>query len=571
MNEENNQRYCRQTQTSPLNRYLRKGRREESDLEVGVSTATQTSSALDSLLIGFRPIPSRNLIKIFASSYQTPDDLIVNYITDLYMKLAKELHNDAILGQKLQMALTLFYRILEKILLMEKRNYNDKEMTLILRKEMFYKCLFACVFEILIFSYDSEKTFPWVIRVLDLSAFNFYKVIELVIRAEGSLSRQQVMHLNKIEESILESQAWATNSPLWYLYKENGYALKRHLSNKTDSVELFLRKVQNLAYAKLKNFSCHLRINEILFDKILSTFRFVLTNHTTIMMDRHIDQIIMCIVYAIAKATGQNISFQRILTIYKMQSPSNINIYRKVPLTKRSFNQLTSIETSIDEPLEKRTKTGQRFPFSFTRSDYKDSREERRYVKKTATDRKNTVDINNNNNNHNHDNNNNYDDGDNDVDGNGCENDDDTDNNNNENWISSKRRRFSAFKMVNRSHLLHNANKETVERTLTQLSTNSTVQIVYRQGANKDREYGDIIQFYNSVFVCLVKDFVLKIAKLYKKEMEEKEREDRNEKKTRLTGIHSTNYPRKYGDFRVSVHSFKPSAVCIGATLPGTK
>lgn len=476
------------------------------------------------------------------------------------MKLAKELHNDAILGQKLQMALTLFYRILEKILLMEKRNYNDKEMTLILRKEMFYKCLFACVFEILIFSYDSEKTFPWVIRVLDLSAFNFYKVIELVIRAEGSLSRQQVAHLNKIEESILENQAWASNSPFWRYYKANGYELKRHLFNKTDSVELFLRKVQNLAYTKLKNFSCHLRINEMLFDKILSTFRFILINHTIIMMDRHIDQIIMCTIYALAKATRQNISFQSILTVYKMQSSSKVYVYRRVPLIKRSFNQLTLIETSIDEPLEKRMKIGRYVPLTVNYEEGETLRNEndKEFISKT-TNSNSIVDINNNSNIYNDDNGNNCNIEDND-DEDGDNNDDDDDCNNNENYISFKRRRLSAFKPVNKRHLLRNANKEPVERTLTQLSTNPTVQIVYRQGANKDREYGDIIQFYNSVFVSLVKDFVLKIAYEYKKEL--KERNDRNneniENKLKPTNTHFTNYPREYGDSRVSVHLFKP-------------
>lgn len=477
------------------------------------------------------------------------------------MKLAKELHNDAILGQKLQMALTLFYRILEKILLMEKRNYNDKEMTLILRKEMFYKCLFACVFEILIFSYDSEKTFPWVIRVLDLSAFNFYKVIELVIRAEGSLSRQQVAHLNKIEESILENQAWASNSPFWRYYKENGYELKRHLSNKTDSVELFLRKVQNLAYTKLKNFSCHLRINEMLFDKILSTFRFILINHTIIMMDRHIDQIIMCTIYALAKATAQNISFQSILSVYKMQSSSKVYVYRKVPLIKRSFNQMTLMETSIDEPLAKRMKIGLNLPFSISPLENKKSRKEtdREYVCKT-TRSNNIVDINNNSNIYNDDNGNNcnVEDNEDDDDNN---NNDDEDCSNNENFMSFKKQRFSAFKPVNKRHLLRNINKETVERTLTQLSTNPTVQIVYRQGANKDREYGDIIQFYNSVFVSLVKDFVLKIAQVYKREVE-KNTQGNNEnienKQISSANTHFTNYPRRYCDSRVSVHLFKP-------------
>ena len=38
--------------------------------------------------------------------------------------------------------------------------------------------------------------FPWVIHIFQIQAFYFYKVIELVIRAEEGLSRDVVKHLS---------------------------------------------------------------------------------------------------------------------------------------------------------------------------------------------------------------------------------------------------------------------------------------------------------------------------------------------------------------------------------------
>jgi hypothetical protein len=40
-------------------------------------------------------------------------------------------------------------------------------------------------------------------------------VIEVIIRHEEGLARDVVKHLQRIEEQILESRAWAASSPLW--------------------------------------------------------------------------------------------------------------------------------------------------------------------------------------------------------------------------------------------------------------------------------------------------------------------------------------------------------------------
>ncbi len=42
------------------------------------------------------------------------------------------------------------------------------------------------------------RTFPWIVDIYNLSPFYFYKVIELLIRAEEGLSRDVVKHLNHV-------------------------------------------------------------------------------------------------------------------------------------------------------------------------------------------------------------------------------------------------------------------------------------------------------------------------------------------------------------------------------------
>uniref|UniRef100_A0A0L8H0F6 Retinoblastoma-associated protein A-box domain-containing protein n=1 Tax=Octopus bimaculoides TaxID=37653 RepID=A0A0L8H0F6_OCTBM len=125
---------------------------------------------------------------------------------------------------RLQLAESLYFKTLESIAVDEKKRFSvkdgNKDLTVVLEHDIFQRSLFACCLEIVIFSYNSQRTFPWIAEIFELSPCHFYRVIEMVIRAEEGLSRDVVKHLNLIEESILESYAWKSTSPLWDAIRE---------------------------------------------------------------------------------------------------------------------------------------------------------------------------------------------------------------------------------------------------------------------------------------------------------------------------------------------------------------
>ncbi len=55
------------------------------------------------------------------------------------------------------------------------------------------------------------RTFPWIVDIFNLSPYYFYKVIEVLIRAEDGLSRDVVKHLNHVSNSLLHF--------VWYIYR----------------------------------------------------------------------------------------------------------------------------------------------------------------------------------------------------------------------------------------------------------------------------------------------------------------------------------------------------------------
>ncbi|XP_071959151.1 retinoblastoma-like protein 1 isoform X2 [Antedon mediterranea] len=190
-----------------------------------VSTATQSVSRLQALLTGLGKCPTDTLKAIFAECTTNPTQSITERIKQMGELFctkfveSSEVHAGSHVDfakMRLKLAETLYYKVMESIMTEEKKRLQGKKnLGSLLEHDIFHTSLFACCLEIVIFSYNSQRTFPWIIDIFDIPAFHFYKVIELILRAEDGLSRDVVKHLNTVEEAVLQECAWKSNSPLW--------------------------------------------------------------------------------------------------------------------------------------------------------------------------------------------------------------------------------------------------------------------------------------------------------------------------------------------------------------------
>ncbi|ELT96854.1 hypothetical protein CAPTEDRAFT_120947 [Capitella teleta] len=189
-----------------------------------VSTATQSVSRLQSLLSGRKTSPSECLLEIFKLCSRNPHEDIMARVKEMGETFCERYaqpsddhpgsHVD-FAKKRLQLGESLYFKALENVMKNEmKRKQN------LLEQDIFHRSLFASCLEIVIFSYNSQRAFPWIIDVFNLDPYHFYKVIEVLVRAEEGLSRDVVKHMNHIEELILDSLAWKDGSMLWDAIKQ---------------------------------------------------------------------------------------------------------------------------------------------------------------------------------------------------------------------------------------------------------------------------------------------------------------------------------------------------------------
>uniref|UniRef100_A0A663MDQ0 RB transcriptional corepressor like 2 n=1 Tax=Athene cunicularia TaxID=194338 RepID=A0A663MDQ0_ATHCN len=104
---------------------------------------------------------------------------------------------------------------------------------------------------------------------------------------------------------------------------------------KMGSLALFFRKVYHLASVRLRDLCVKLDISDELRKKIWTCFEYSLVHCPEIMMDRHLDQLLMCAIYVMAKVTKEDRSFQNIMRCYRTQPQAKSHVYRSVLIRGR--------------------------------------------------------------------------------------------------------------------------------------------------------------------------------------------------------------------------------------------
>ncbi|KAL5793547.1 hypothetical protein ACOSP7_002141 [Xanthoceras sorbifolium] len=93
------------------------------------------------------------------------------------------------------------------------------------------------------------------------------------------------------------------------------------------AVNVFFEKIAKLAAFRISNMSERMKLPQQIRERIYLLFQQILTQKTYLFFNRHIDQIILCCFYAIAKASHLDLTFKEIKTNYINQSQCRSQVF----------------------------------------------------------------------------------------------------------------------------------------------------------------------------------------------------------------------------------------------------
>lgn len=221
--------------------------------------------------------------------------------------------------ERFQYAEALYYRLLESIIKSEVKNHGRFDV--FIKDDVFNQALIVLCLEIVLFAFSLHNELTMLLDCFKLEPFHFYKLIEVAIRNNKDYFTNDIIkHLKAIEEQCLDSLAWTSGSVLWEMIKEHKGKLPTNQevdlplnggsqgsspsSQPPKSLRLFFRKFYQLAHLRLKDLCKNLQFAnnpENLLQMIWTLFEHAVIEHTGLMKDRHVDQILMCCVYVLCK------------------------------------------------------------------------------------------------------------------------------------------------------------------------------------------------------------------------------------------------------------------------------
>ncbi|XP_028277176.1 retinoblastoma-associated protein [Parambassis ranga] len=319
--------------------------------------------------------------------------------------------------QRFTLGVGLYYKVMEAMLKSEEKRLSVQNFSKLLNHSTFHTSLLACALEVVMATYgessfknggynhgggeaaETNVCFPWILNVFNLAAFDFYKVIESFIKAEPTLNKDIVKHLETCENLIMERIAWKTASPLFELLKQehegvaaeqvdpqanfsqplqhNHTAADLYLSPmrpglralppeptatpspqastqpasqaagqaprqpKSNSLSLFYKKLYRLAYTRLKLLCSYLLSAHPELEAVIWTlFQHTLQHEYELMKDRHLDQLMMSAMYAICKVKSVDLRFKTIVTAYKNMPNTNQETFKHVLITDSHYDSI---------------------------------------------------------------------------------------------------------------------------------------------------------------------------------------------------------------------------------------
>lgn len=292
---------------------------------------------------------------------------LVRSVKEALLVLLRREDQSADQRERVDMVGKLFYLMLERLLAAENaRLGKDREgFSTLLRNEQFHRSLLWCAAELVFTALRCQVDsvlFPQSLAVVGVTGYDLIKVIESLVRHVPDLSPAMVGRISRVEEQLLETNLWQSSQELWTYLDERGVrqALKEWLSPDGGSsvsgvsalvaaspapkvsalgpqtpikggtaflrygIKLCFKKALALCSQRAGELCVLLGMHELLQAQVEKTLAYCLVE-TTLCRDRHIDTLLLCAIYAVARVYAkcaeqgglQEITFKEVIDHYR--------------------------------------------------------------------------------------------------------------------------------------------------------------------------------------------------------------------------------------------------------------
>lgn len=246
-------------------------------------------------------------------------------------------YGEEVLEERKKEILGLYFYVLEKVLLSEERRLHRQNFGSLLGNQCLHRSLIACSIVASLGCYGCQDRYLFisVLHGINISPFEYTKSVGSFVMSVEDIPRNVQKFLVKIEEISVECICWQDASVVDYLEKsladidslaagaDNSpfRPLDLYDKNVLDSVPysiiVFFRKLLRIASEKVRDFCSRMQVSNVFEELVLVTVNYALTRHFHLLVNRHVDVIVMCSLYAVSKVAQEHLKFNDIAAFYR--------------------------------------------------------------------------------------------------------------------------------------------------------------------------------------------------------------------------------------------------------------
>ena len=284
----------------------------------------------------------------------------------------------------------LYFRIIDSLIGIEEKQSAKSDITKLLFNMEFHKGVIVTSTEIMLFVYNSMAIqFEEILGLCEIDPFQFWKLILPFLKFDPMMPTPLKLHFQQIEVKILTFLAWQKNASIHCLLAniiekekmeekknairiENSYCIEDlkvpteeinnsnpstrmdtslvqlyvpSLSDITPAHELFFKRVLQVVASKIISMSEALSITDDLTkEKLWELMKYCLGSETELLIDRHIDQILLCVIYVISKMSNGKFTFNTIIShyigLYSYASESITSLFFHIRIDDKKYEDI---------------------------------------------------------------------------------------------------------------------------------------------------------------------------------------------------------------------------------------
>ena len=233
-----------------------------------------------------------------------------------------------------------YYIVISRVLNKELEKHNSIEELLL--NEDFQRGLYSCCLEALLYLHSVVSiNFEEVLEISGASAFDFWKVINSFSQFDQNVPQSLRRHFREIEVKIISSLSWKSGSKI-------NKAVKNLITNSENSMDtdLFLRRLLSHCANRILELCNSLGLAEAIKEEIWAAFKYLLSEKTELLENRHVDHMVICTIYAVCKFHSV-VTFKMIIEKYKQFYLEDVNFFKKVYLEDDTYDDVIMFYNTV--------------------------------------------------------------------------------------------------------------------------------------------------------------------------------------------------------------------------------